>query len=150
MFICASLCTFYSNEMYNNEASYRTFIIKICMSNHIVFALSCHMTYIFKKWLSKNFNTNPSNSVPAHKVCKRRFDLFGVRDVLTKIKRWIFLFSMMSRVFIFVGCFRIFSLTQKQESMEKTRCLSVIITYAYVNVQKEFHMLMAHSHFFLL
>ena len=63
MFICASLCTFYSNEMYKNEA--RTFIIKICMSNNmLVFALSCHMTYIFKKCPSKNFNTNPSNSGP--------------------------------------------------------------------------------------
>ena len=69
MFICASLCTFYSNEFCNNEASYRTFIIKICMSNNMfVFALSCHMTYIFKKCPSKNFNTNPSNFGPAAKV----------------------------------------------------------------------------------
>ena len=65
MFISAFLCTFYSNEMYNNEASYRTFIIKICLSNDmLVFALSCHMTYSFKKCPSKNFLTNPSNSGP--------------------------------------------------------------------------------------
>ena len=69
MFICASLCTFYSNEMYNNEASYRTFIIKICMSNDmLVFALLCHMTYIFKKCPSKNINTNPSNLGPDGKL----------------------------------------------------------------------------------
>ena len=72
MFICASLCTFYSNEMYNNEASYRTFIIKIgkasyitfiikiCISNDmLVFVLLCHMTYIFKKCPLENFYTNP-------------------------------------------------------------------------------------------
>ena len=51
--------------MYNNEASYRTLIIEICLSNGmLVFALSCHMTYIFKKCLSKNFKTSPSNSGP--------------------------------------------------------------------------------------
>ena len=39
------------------------FIIKTCMSNDmLVLALSCHMTYIFKKCPSKNLKTNPSNS----------------------------------------------------------------------------------------
>ena len=77
MFICASLCTFYSNEMYNNEASYRTFIIKICMSNDmLVFALSCHMTYIFKNCLLKFFNNNPSNSGPAYDAPKLSENIF--------------------------------------------------------------------------
>ena len=43
------------------------FIIKTCMSNDmLVLALSCHMTYIFKKCPSKNLKTNLSNSGPVH------------------------------------------------------------------------------------
>ena len=40
------------------------------MSNDmLVFALSCHMTYIFQKCSSKNFKTNPSNSGPRFQPC---------------------------------------------------------------------------------
>ena len=68
--------------MYKNEA--RTFIIKICMSNNmLVFALSCHMTYIFKKGPSKNFNTNPSNSGPG---TKHSIGNFGVVTLLKNVE----------------------------------------------------------------
>ena len=53
------------------------FIIKTCTSNDIlVFALSRHMTYIFKKCPSKNLKSNPSNSGPVYVVKGKWMDRY--------------------------------------------------------------------------
>ena len=60
----------------------------------LVFAFLCHMTYIFKKCLSKHFNTNPSNS--GH-VPNKSFNYVETTDHELS---WVFFKQSMYRVML--------------------------------------------------